>query len=107
VLFRMQTVVIVPARRERFRIGLRLTKSGIEPVERFPLDDLETDPLDPRRSPGKVTVHEDGIQTHRFEDLGAAIAAERGNTHLGHHLQQAFLDSRNIIFDGRLQGQSF
>ncbi len=40
-------------------------------------------------------------QTHGFEDLGALVAGQRGDAHLGHHLQYALVDGRPVLANGR------
>ena len=42
-----------------------------------------------------VLLYEAG-QAHRFEDLGALVALQRGDAHLGHHLEHALGDALAI-----------
>jgi hypothetical protein len=46
-------------------------------------------------------IHECPIEADRFEDLGATVALQRGDAHLGHHLQDALVQRMDVV-DHRL-----
>jgi hypothetical protein len=73
---------------------------GVAP-ENLAGDDVDADAADPRRRPREVLIHECPIEADRFEDLRAAVALQRGDAHLGHHLQDALVQRMDVV-DHRL-----
>ena len=66
-------------------------------------DLLKADPLDTRRGPCEVLVHQFLRQPERLEYLCALVALERRDAHLGHHFQDALLDGLcEVVLGGRL-----
>ncbi len=63
------------------------------------------DPADARWRAREPSLHEGVGQADRLEDLGALVAADGRDAHLGHHLQQAFPDGRDVVLEGRLEGE--
>ena len=61
-------------------------------VERLGGDLGQADAADPRRRLVEVAVDELLVQPDRLEDLGTSIALDRADAHLGHHLDDPFLD---------------
>src|SRR5579862_4214166 len=55
-------------------------------------DDGEAHAADPRRGPGEVLVDQLLAQADRLENLGAAVALDRGDAHFGDHLHDALVD---------------
>ena len=51
----------------------------------------------PRRRPGEVAVDDFLVEADRLEDLGAAVALDGGDAHLGHHLEDALVDRLDVI----------
>ena len=49
-------------------------------------DDVDADAADPRGRPGEALVNEVLIEPHRLEDLGAVVALDRADPHLGDDL---------------------
>ena len=81
------------ARRRRPRSGTRVrcrcrTSSAI---------DVDADAADARRGPGEVLVDERLIEADRLEDLRAAVALQRRDAHLGHHLQDALVERLDVV----------
>ena len=56
----------------------------------------EPDAAEPRRGAGEVPVDERAVEAHRLEDLRAAVRLQRGDAHLGHHLEQPLLDRLDV-----------
>ena len=69
------------------------------PLEHLLGDDLDADAADARRRPGEIAIDEGAIEADRFEDLRAAIALKGRDAHLGHHLQDAFVERVNVVLD--------
>ena len=63
----------------------------------FLSDFLETDTFDAACSTREVLVDKFAVETNGFENLGAAVAAERRDTHLGHDLQEALIHSLDVV----------
>ena len=57
---------------------------------------VEPDAADPRRRAGEVLLDQVAIEADRLEDLRAAVALHRRDAHLGHHLEQAFLERVDV-----------
>ena len=49
--------------------------------------------------PGEVLVDHVLVEADRLEDLGAAVALDRGDAHLGHHLDDALADRLDVVLD--------
>ena len=64
-------------------------KSDMATSVDFLSDFLEADTFDAACSTREVLVDKFAVETDGFENLGAAVAAERRDTHLGHDLQLA------------------
>ncbi len=64
---------------------------------------VQTDAFDARRRAGEIPVDERLVQADGLENLGAAIALQRGNAHLRKHLQQALVDRLEIVFQRCIQ----
>ena len=89
--------LILAARFQRIVALLFPDPGPLVEVPNFGLQDLHPDPAHPRRSPGEVTVDDAGIQAHRLEDLGAPVALDRGDAHLGHDLDYALVDRLDVL----------
>ena len=63
---------------------------------------ISSRPIPPTREAvlSKYCVDEVLVEADRLEDLGAAIALDRADAHLGHHLDDALLDRLAIAVDG-------
>ena len=77
-----------------FREGIGMAR------ERFTRDFADPDAADTGGRSRKEVLHERCFESHRFEDLRAAVGADGGDPHLRHDLEQAFLDRRDIVLDG-------
>ena len=53
---------------------------------------LKADAADAAGGAGKAGVHNGRGQAERLEDLGALVGRDRGDAHLGHHLEHARVD---------------
>ena len=62
-------------------------------------DLLQADAADLRRGRREVLVDERAIEADRFEDLRAAIALQRRDAHLRHHLQHALVERLDVALD--------
>ena len=74
--------------RKRLFVPARATSSEIT---------LDADAFDARRRPGEVPVDERLAQADGLEDLGAAVAGERRDAHLGHHLEDALVERLDVV----------
>src|SRR5262245_56550056 len=73
--------------------GIAVTAHGL-------LSDFgKPDAFDPRVRSSEVFVDEVLPQTDSVEDLRATIRLIGGNAHLGHHLEQAFVDRLDVALD--------
>jgi len=92
---------LVFAPRLKFRVSIAaVIERAPVPLENLFGDDLDTDAADAGRSPGEVLVDEGALQTDRLKDLRAAIARDRRDAHLGHHLEDAFVEGLDVVLDG-------
>ncbi len=60
-------------------------------------DFLQANAFDGRRRAGEIFLDETGGQSHRVEDLRAAVGLIGRDAHLGHHLQNAFADRLDVV----------
>ncbi len=67
-------------------------------------EDIEIDAADAGDGAGEVTIDQFFIESDGFEDLGAAIALQRGDAHFGEGFQQAFVDGLAVVVDGGRSG---
>src|SRR5208283_3504120 len=67
---------------------------------------IEADPLDARGGAGEVLVDDAAGQADGLEDLGAAIALQRGDAHLRKDLEQALVDGLLVVLQRRLEGDA-
>ena len=65
-------------------------------------DDLDADAADARRGPREVLVDEPMRQAERLENLRAAVALQRRDPHLGHHLEDALVQRLDVVAHRRL-----
>ena len=75
----------------RFGICLRVEPHGVA------RNGLQADAADGRALGTEVLAQQAFVQADALEDLGAAVGADGGNTHLGHDLQQAFFHGVDIV----------
>src|SRR2546422_7897209 len=73
------------------RIGVLL------PLADFFRDDVDADAADAGSGPREVALHERRIEADGLENLRAAIALERRDAHLGHHLEDALVERPNVM----------
>ena len=64
----------------------------------FPRDVFQTDASDSRWCPGEVFIDQLLAEADRFEDLGATVGFDRGNTHFRHHFYYAFENGFDVSF---------
>ena len=69
-------------------------------------DHVDVGAADPRRRARKILVDDVLVEADTFEDLGAAVALQRRDAHLGHHLEDALFDGLDIIGGGRWNVQT-
>jgi hypothetical protein len=62
-------------------------------------DLLQADAADARGGLVEVAGDELLVQADRLEDLGAAVALDRADAHLGHHLDDPLLDRLAVLLD--------
>ncbi len=67
------------------------------PQQGFPRDYVQTGSTNGARNAGEVGFHHLPREAHGLEELGAAIAGQRGDTHLGHDLQQPLLERQDVV----------
>ena len=63
-------------------------------------DLLHADAADTRRSHREVLLDEVAVKADGLEDLGAAVALQRGDAHLRHHLQHALVERLDVLGNG-------
>ena len=63
-------------------------------------DGLKTNTADGAYLCSEIVLQQTLAQTDALEDLGSAIAADGGDSHLGHNLEQAFLHSLDVVLFG-------
>ncbi len=64
------------------------------------LDVVQVGAADPRGDRGEAQLHHLGTEAERLDDLGAAIARDAGDSHLGHDLQQSRLERLSVARRG-------
>ena len=69
------------------------------PPDHFVGDDVDADAADARGRPREVLVDERLVEADGFEDLRAAVALQRRDAHLGHHLQDALVERVDVVLD--------
>src|SRR5262245_61407944 len=62
-------------------------------------DDVDAHAAHARSGPREIPVDECLIQTDRLENLRAAVALQRRDSHLRHHLQDAFVEPLYVAGD--------
>ena len=82
-------LVLAARRRSAWPFDLPLRECGAMAHQHFLRDDVEADAADARRRPGEIFVDDVLAQADGFEHLRAAIALDRGDAHLRHHLDHA------------------
>jgi len=65
-------------------------------------DDVDADAADPRGRPGEALVNEVLIEPQRLEDLGAVVALDRADPHLGDDLDDPLGDRLAVLLLGQL-----
>ena len=68
-------------------------------------DHVQADAADARRRPGEILVDDVLVQADGLEDLGAAVALDRRDAHLGHHLDHALVDRLDVVLDRLARGR--
>ena len=69
-------------------------------------DDVEADSTELGHRSGEVTVDEFLGEADGFEDLRPAVGRDRGDAHLGHHLQQALAHGLDVVADRLLHANA-
>ena len=69
-------------------------------------DDVESDSTELGHRSGEVTVDEFLGEADGFEDLRPAVGRDRGDAHLGHHLQQALAHGLDVVADRLLHANA-
>ena len=64
------------------------------------------DAADARRRVGEIPLDEVLLEADRLENLRAAIALQRRDAHLGHHLQHALVQRLDVVLDRLLVGDA-
>ena len=62
-------------------------------------DDVDADAADARRRAREVLVDEGALEADGFEHLRAAVALQRRDAHLGHHLEDALVERLDVVLD--------
>ena len=84
------------------RVELVVLSAAVDERPRVPPDDLlghrvDADAADARRGPREAAVDEGLVEADRLEDLRAPVALQRGDAHLGHHLQHALRAGLDVV----------
>ena len=69
-------------------------------------DGVDADAADARRGVREIPLDELLLEADGFENLRAAIALQRRDAHLGHHLQDALVQRLDVALDGLLVRQA-
>ena len=69
------------------------------PPPHFFGDDVDADAADARRGAREVLVDERAVEADRLEHLRAAVALQRRDAHLGHHLEDALVERLDVVLD--------
>ena len=94
--------LILAADRQRVTVDAALRERGAMTHQHFLRDHVHADAADARRRPGEVLVDDVLAQADRFEHLRAAIALDRGDAHLRHHLDDALGRGLDEVLAGGL-----
>ena len=71
------------------------------------LGDLrQADAAQPGCRAGEIAPHQPVVQPQRVENLRAAVAVHRGDTHLGHHLEQPLFQRLAVVLHRLLDGHA-
>src|SRR2546430_7079229 len=82
-------------------------EGALVPLAPFLGDQVDADARHAGGGPGEVAIHEVPVQADGLEDLGAAVALQRRDPHLGHDLED--LDAAELRSEehtSELQSQS-
>src|SRR2546426_11829258 len=52
-----------------------------------------------RDGPGEVAMHQVAVETDGLEDLGAGVALQGGDSHLGHDLEDSLVQGLDVVLD--------
>ena len=103
---RVEEVILAVAPPLVFAAGIQLvdargltSERALVAQARFLRDDVDADAADARRRVREEPIDELLTQANRLEDLRAAVAGERRNAHLGHHLQDALVERLHVMLD--------
>jgi hypothetical protein len=72
---------------------------AVMPLQHFGGDDVDADAADARRRPGEIPIDERLVEPDGLEDLRPAIALQRRDPHLGHHLEDALVERLDVVPD--------
>ena len=90
-------LVLAARRRARRRAGRPRRERALVPLLDLLRDDVDADAADARRRPREVAVDERLLEADRLEDLRAAVALQRRDAHLGHHLEDALVERLDVV----------
>mmetsp|Transcript_14354 Transcript_14354/g.42188 ORF Transcript_14354/g.42188 Transcript_14354/m.42188 type:complete len:268 (+) Transcript_14354:2563-3366(+) len=79
---------------------------GVVEAERVLHEHVEAHALEAAGGAREARVHHLLAQAHRLEDLRALVALHRGDTHLGHHLEDAEGNGLLVLGHGRGRGHA-
>ena len=91
--------LVFAARLEVAGAGVRVGNARACRCSDFLGDDVEADAADARRGVREVAIDERVLEADRLEDLRAAIALQRRDAHLRHHLENALVERADVVDD--------
>src|SRR6185437_14376958 len=97
VMLTVGAPLIHPARLQRMAVGLARRKSRAVTHQHLLRDRLHADAADARGGPGEVLIDDVRSQADRLEHLGAVIALDGGNAHLGHDFDHALGRGLDVV----------
>ena len=100
VLFATGAISIFTTRIQHVCQHRIVAESGQMHAQRFFSHFAQSDTFDLGGGSGEIVRNEFGIQADSFKYLCPAIGLVRGNTHLGHDFQQAFVNAFDESFPG-------
>jgi len=93
-------VGVVTSTREERRGSAGRSTSRLMACPGLGCDLVQADPFDPRGGSAEVGGDDLTVQAHGLEHLGASVATEGRDPHLGYDLQQALAESLDVVVEG-------
>ena len=99
VIFAVAPPLILAARVQLVDTRGLTAERALVAQARFPGDDIDADAAHARGRVREEAIDEFRIEADGLEDLRAAVAGERRDAHLGHHLEDALVQRLDVVID--------